>query len=386
MKENLNSVLFQKIINGADDGFAYCEILFDNECMPNDYRFLIINNALEILMNRDIDSTLGKTIKEVDPTVEKYWIDKIFSAVHANRPVNFTYFNTNVKKYYRVKIFMQGLYNFVMTFDDITKEIISIEELSFQNKEKEKWREELLILNKELKYQNTVKEKHELELVLVNKELEFINIEKKKHTAKLVVENKKLQSQNYENEKIRLELIAFKKKAKESAWLSSVFLSNMSHEVRAPMNGILGFSELLKSPGLSVEKQLDYIRIIERFGNSMLIELDFLTSLFNPNFMKFEEVINNNIYSNLSVNQLAIQCNMSLSSFKRKFAEIYNVSPIKYFMKIKLQKSVELLKDKKNLISNIATDVGFESLTTFNRSFKSYYGKSPSKFRLDEND
>ena len=118
----------------------------------------------------------------------------------------------------------------------------------------------------------------------------------------------------------------------------------------------------------------------------MLIELDYLTSLFKPNFMKFEEVIKKNIYSNISVNELAILCNMSLSSFKRKFAEIYIVSPIKYLMIIKLQKASELLEDKNNLISNIAHEVGFESLTAFNRSFKAYYGKAPSKFRLNEID
>ncbi|MFT7157415.1 MAG: AraC-like DNA-binding protein [Parvicella sp.] len=116
------------------------------------------------------------------------------------------------------------------------------------------------------------------------------------------------------------------------------------------------------------------------------MELDFLTSLFNPNFIKFEEVIQQSIYSNVSVNELAKLCNMSLSSFKSKFAEIYKVSPMKYFLKIKLEKASELLKNKNNRISHIAIEVGFESLSTFNRSFRAQYGVTPSKFRLDEND
>lgn len=41
------------------------------------------------------------------------------------------------------------------------------------------------------------------------------------------------------------ELLLAKEKAEESDRLKSIFLSNMSHEVRTPMNGILGFSELL---------------------------------------------------------------------------------------------------------------------------------------------
>jgi len=41
-----------------------------------------------------------------------------------------------------------------------------------------------------------------------------------------------------------------------------------------------------------------------------------------------------------------------------------------------------LLKDKNNRISDIAYDVGYESLSTFNRTFKAQYGKSPSAYRL----
>jgi signal transduction histidine kinase len=36
------------------------------------------------------------------------------------------------------------------------------------------------------------------------------------------------------------------------------------------MNGILGFSELLKTHGLSGDEQQDYIRIIEKSGVRML--------------------------------------------------------------------------------------------------------------------
>lgn len=111
-------------------------------------------------------------------------------------------------------------------------------------------------------------------------------------------------------------------------------------------------------------------------------ELDFLASLFKPNFIKFEEVIRNNQYANLTLDELATLCHMSLSSFKRKFQEVYSDSPIKYLSKKKLLKATELLKDKNNRISDIAYDVGFESLSTFNRTFKSQYGKSPSEYRL----
>jgi len=110
-------------------------------------------------------------------------------------------------------------------------------------------------------------------------------------------------------------------------------------------------------------------------------ELDFLAAMFKPNFAKFEEVINANINANLTLTELAALCHMSLSSFKRKFKEIYEESPIKYISKIKIEQASEMLKDNNNRISDVAYDAGFESLTTFNRAFKEHFGKSPSEYR-----
>jgi CheY-like chemotaxis protein/nitrogen-specific signal transduction histidine kinase len=66
------------------------------------------------------------------------------------------------------------------------------------------------------------------------------------------------------------ELIKAKEHAEQSDRLKSAFLANMSHEIRTPMNGILGFASLLKEPGLTGEKQQEYIRIIEKSGARML--------------------------------------------------------------------------------------------------------------------
>lgn len=70
------------------------------------------------------------------------------------------------------------------------------------------------------------------------------------------------------------ELLIAKQKAEESDRLKTEFINNMSHEVRTPMNGILGFSELLNSKGITNEKRETFIKIIQNSSNQLLQVID----------------------------------------------------------------------------------------------------------------
>lgn len=50
----------------------------------------------------------------------------------------------------------------------------------------------------------------------------------------------------------------------------SAFLFNMSHDIRTPMNAILGFSHLLRMHKGEPEKILDYTEKIEKSGEYLL--------------------------------------------------------------------------------------------------------------------
>ena len=60
------------------------------------------------------------------------------------------------------------------------------------------------------------------------------------------------------------ELIAARNKAEESDRLKSAFLNNISHEVRTPLNGILGFGQIMAQTGLSQTEKNEYLGILRK--------------------------------------------------------------------------------------------------------------------------
>jgi signal transduction histidine kinase len=65
-------------------------------------------------------------------------------------------------------------------------------------------------------------------------------------------------------------------KAKEADRLKSQFLANMSHDLRSPLNSVLGFSELLLSgiDGPLTDEQREMIQLIHECGRALLQQID----------------------------------------------------------------------------------------------------------------
>ncbi len=65
-----------------------------------------------------------------------------------------------------------------------------------------------------------------------------------------------------------------KEKAEESDRLKTAFIQNISHEVRTPINGIMGFSDLLNNADLTEEERSKYARIVKNSGNQLVRVID----------------------------------------------------------------------------------------------------------------
>ena len=86
----------------------------------------------------------------------------------------------------------------------------------------------------------------------------------------------------------------------------------------------------------------------------------------------------------LTVEALAKRSSMSVSYFRRMFTLHVGMCPQQYILHVRLSMAEHLLRTTKQSILNVAHEVGFRSLSSFNRQFRKNYGCTPRDVRRAE--
>lgn len=106
------------------------------------------------------------------------------------------------------------------------------------------------------------------------------------------------------------------------------------------------------------------------------------SDLFSPRDIRIQEIVDQHLFSPLSVPDLADLANLSVSTFNRTFQALYNQTPANYIKERRLEKAKQLLRTSSKTISEIAFDTCFIDVAHFSRCFKTLYNLSPSQYRL----
>ena len=109
-------MLFKSMLNG----YAIHEMIYDEEGNPLDYRFIDVNPAFEKLTNQKKEDVIGKTILEVSPDIEKFWIERYGRVQSTGEPMTFTSYSAELDRFYEVYAFRPSEGMFATIFNDVT--------------------------------------------------------------------------------------------------------------------------------------------------------------------------------------------------------------------------------------------------------------------------
>jgi AraC-like DNA-binding protein/ligand-binding sensor protein len=100
-----------------------------------------------------------------------------------------------------------------------------------------------------------------------------------------------------------------------------------------------------------------------------------------PAISRAKQFIHDNQAENLSLGQVAKAVNMSTFYFCKMFKRAAGLNFTEYVSRVRVEKAKNLLLNRNLRVSEIAYEVGFQSLTHFNRVFKKITGQSPTEYR-----
>ncbi|MBD2242160.1 ATP-binding protein [Nostoc sp. FACHB-888] len=311
---------YRTLFESIDEGFCVIEMFFDENDTPNDYRFLEINPSFE--KQTGLKDAQGKRIRDLAPDLEKHWFEIYGKVAMTGEPVRFENRAVALQRWFDVYAFRIGQpqRQVAILFKDISERKLGeaalreSEELKQQILDSSHDCIKVLTLDGRILYLN----QGGLHLLEIDDPASFVNAEwislwqgEDQENAKAAIATAKTgnvgQFQGYcpttkgkpkwwdvivtcvrnasgmiaqllvvsrditkqkqvevEREQLFLREQAAREQAQTANRIKDEFLAVLSHELRSPLNPILGWSKLLRNGTLDAAKTAIALETIER--------------------------------------------------------------------------------------------------------------------------
>jgi len=125
------------------------------------------------------------------------------------------------------------------------------------------------------------------------------------------------------------------------------------------------------------------IRLAKRYAVSKLNMVPRRGGLPEARLKRVLEYIDANVGRNITLSEFAGVANMSLYYFAVLFRQSTGLSPHKYLLNRRIERSKVLLCDPERSVLDVGLQVGFEHQNNFARAFRRVVGVSPTEYRRD---
>jgi PAS domain S-box-containing protein len=112
---------YRGLVSQMANGFALHEIICDKDGLPVDYLFLEVNSAFEQLTGLKGAEIVGRTVREVLPQTEDFWIRRYGEVALTGRSIRFEDYSEDLGKHYEVLAYRPRNGEFATIFTDVTK-------------------------------------------------------------------------------------------------------------------------------------------------------------------------------------------------------------------------------------------------------------------------
>lgn len=108
------------IFERLDDGFILGELIRSPDGTVNDWRYIDVNPAWTDLVGISGSGVKGRTIRELFPAIESFWIEEIVAAVTQQRSVAFNHQVADLGRWYEGRIHPLDADRFTIIFQEVT--------------------------------------------------------------------------------------------------------------------------------------------------------------------------------------------------------------------------------------------------------------------------
>ncbi len=105
-----------------------------------------------------------------------------------------------------------------------------------------------------------------------------------------------------------------------------------------------------------------------------------LRAIFDPRIGAALNAVHERVNTPWTVESLAEAAGMSRSGFAARFKDLLGQTPLEYVTEWRMQKAMQLLKQRDKKLVEIAQSVGYESNAAFSKAFKRVVGANPGEY------
>lgn len=105
-----------------------------------------------------------------------------------------------------------------------------------------------------------------------------------------------------------------------------------------------------------------------------------LRAIFDPQIGAALSAVHDSVSTPWTVESMATAATMSRSAFAARFKELLGQTPLEYVTEWRMQKAMQLLKQRDKKLIDIARSVGYESDAAFSKAFKRVVGANTGEY------